>query len=171
LLSFTTDYTAWFCDPIHASVVCGPDFVTEMNGLDYKSGGLYAAAFNFRKVRNGVLTSWLDYTCNHQRFRKNVQSAVSNAAKLPKKLLFLRGGALITDPGQAANGLQGMLDGVDFDFLGKATALLRDPERFLRETADPSTAFDWLYGSLDLIEQMVGAYIRKFPEHCDAEHR
>ena len=61
----------------HGRIFAGPDFVQEMNGMNYKRESLRSVAYNLRQVRNGLLSHFSDVRRDPLKARKNMLSTIS----------------------------------------------------------------------------------------------
>ena len=164
-VSYTEDFALFFKE--HAKVASGPELFREMRGYLFKSRPLYSASFNFcgpGGVRNDVLHS-LDYIEDPEvHFEKKIEKALDNVAKFPKKLLLLVDGRLVVSRDESQRVLEGILSGVDYDSLGKINRLIDNPLELDKVLEDSDRAIRVLYDGLEVMEQMVEAYIIRFPE-------
>ncbi|PIN95189.1 hypothetical protein COU56_02070 [Candidatus Pacearchaeota archaeon CG10_big_fil_rev_8_21_14_0_10_31_9] len=171
-LSYTTDYTDWLKDS--AKVLCGPNYLGEMNGKDFKSGMLNTASFNFcgpGGVRNALLYSLVDADNNGDKFVGKVAKAIEKVAKLPKKLIWLRGGEIIQSKTEARKKLEELLEDIDLTPVDEINTLLDNPQKLYDELSNQDRAINVLAESLESMEQMVDSYLRHFPKINERELR
>jgi len=114
-LAYTTDYTDWVKEK--GRIVCGPNYVKEMNGRDFKLGEVYAAAFNLRRIRNGVLYSINERSKNNKGFLEGVEKSIESLTNLPKKLAHIKTKKLDSNRENSLKILKGMLPNVNYHFL------------------------------------------------------
>lgn len=166
--SYTTDYTDWFKDCV--DILWGPNYISEMKGLDFKSGCLSSAAFNLRKARRSVLKYLDNLTTNPEEFRKSVIDSLELLAKFPKKLIWLQEPKVIASRYKAKKRLSEML-GTDLDLsiLDEVNTLLGRPRELYKQVEDGDKALDLLVKSLEGLELMVQAYLKQFPEPSERE--
>ncbi len=163
-LSYTKDYTNWLKNT--ARVVCGPDYVSDMRGYDPKFSVLHSAAFNFcgpHSVRNAALYS-LDYLQqDYEDFEERVQDAIDRVAKFPKKLIWFRTGRIVPGRRESQRILERNLQGVDYSRLDEINGVLDDVRELDRRLGNPEEALRLLYNGLEVMEQMILAYVVKYP--------
>jgi hypothetical protein len=171
-LSYTEDYTAWLKDT--AKVCCGPNYLGEMVGRDFKSGVLHSAAFNFcgpGGVRNVLLYSLIDANKDGDEFVEKASKALEKVAKFPKKLIWLREGEIVPSRTEARKRLEKLLGDIDLTPIDRINILLNNPQRLYDELANRDRAVDVLAESLESMEQMVDSYLRHFPNIGERELR
>jgi len=166
-LSYTSDYTDWIKQS--GKIICGDDLVSEMNGLNFKSGVLYSSAFNFRKVRNNVLYASYYLQADREEFRKAAEGGLKTLCGFPKKLVWLRGEEIIASRQAARNRLAEILEGINLEAVDRANRLLDNPEQLYAEIERDDRALELMLGSLEGIELMISDYLRQFPEFSDRE--
>ncbi len=163
-LSYTKDYTDWLKK--RAKILCGPNTLSQMNGLDPRYGTLHTAAFNFsgpRGVRNAVLYSLTNLHQSQKDFEEIVESAIDKVAKFPKKLIWLRTRKVITGRHFAQKKLETLLDSVNYDILSEINTTLDNIKRLDKTLTNPERALEILYKSLEVMEQMISSYTKRFP--------
>jgi hypothetical protein len=171
-LSYTEDYTNWLKES--AKVCCGPDYLREMNGKDFKSGVLYNAAFNFcgpGGVRNALLYSLVYAEEGRDKFMRKVAKALEKVAKFPKKLIWLREGNIVTSRAKAKTRLEGLLEEMDLTALDRINALLNNPQQLYEELANQDNAVNILREALGCMENMVNLYLKQFPKIGEREFK
>jgi len=161
-LAYTLDYTAWIRKV--GKVLSGPNYLGEMNGLDFKSGTLHNAAFNLRKARNNLLYSFDTINTDSNRFRERTEKVLETLAKLPKFLIWLRGGEVIVPRVRGREELKRMLGDVDLSFIEELEVLLRRPARFYSEIEDTDRALSLMVKGVTTMEQIIQSYVNRFPE-------
>ena len=169
-LSYTADYTDWLKET--ARVCCGPNYLEEMNGKDFKSGVLYSAAFNFcgpGGVRNALLYSLIDAQDGNDEFIRRVSKALEKVAKFPKKLIWLRGGDIVPSRCEARKKLEGLLGDVDLTIVDRVNGLLDNPQKLYRELSNQDSAINILGEALGCMEEMVESYVTHFPQVGERE--
>lgn len=166
-LSYTTDYTDWFKDC--ADISCGPDYVLEMNGLDFKSSCLSSAAFNLRKARRSALKSLDNFATDIKEFQKSIIDSLELFAKFPKKLIWLQEENVIASRYDARIRFSEMLNDLDLSTLDEINILLGKPTELYKQIENSGGALDLLIKSLEGIELMIESYLRKFPEPSERE--
>jgi hypothetical protein len=165
-VSYTEDYTEFL--KRNAVLFSGPEVVNQLRGFYFKSGILYSGSFNFcgpGGVRNTALHV-IDYLQNPQvHFEARVQAALDKVCKFPKKLLILINGDIVSCRHASQRRLEGILGEIDYDKLTMLNQLFDNPAELDRRLNDSSeNVIGLLYEGLELMEQMVSAYIRRFPE-------
>jgi len=169
-LSYTTDYTNWIKS--NGRIICGPDYVREINGLDFRAGVLHSAAFNFREIRNSLFESLYNLSQNESgKFEEDLEKAMGCLLSLPKKLIFLREGKIYASRSDCIERLRKMFPDLDLSTSERVDILFKQPtqlDRFLRETGKGLVFFQEV---LTAYEEMAKAYINKFPKVSDREAR
>jgi len=171
-LSYTEDYTDWLKDT--AKVCCGPNYLGEMNGRDFKSGVLYSAAFNFcgpGGVRNALLYSLVEAQDGNDKFVKKVSKALEKVAKFPKKLIWLRDGDIVTSRAKAKTRLETLLSSGNLTTLDRINTLLDNPQQLYGELSNQDNAVNILREALGCMENMVSLYLSQFPQICEREFK
>ncbi|MFA6023385.1 MAG: hypothetical protein WC781_04840 [Candidatus Pacearchaeota archaeon] len=164
-LSYTEDYTKLIKDT--AKICCGPNYLEEMNGKDFKSGVLNSAAFNFcgpRGVRETLLYSLINANMSYDNFIEKVSKSLEKVSKFPKKLIWLREGEIIPSRSEARKRLEKLLEDVDLTGIDKINDLLDNPQALYWELSSKTRAINLLGESLETMEQMISSYLRHFPE-------
>jgi hypothetical protein len=168
-LSYTKDYTDFIKE--HGEVVSGPDLRNSLNGLDFKSGVLNSASFDLRCLRNKLLYSELIFHYEHDNFVKEVVSSMNRIVKLPKRLIYLRTGELIPGKEESVRELKNLIPEIDYQGMEKIFVRLRDPEKLYQVASEKVRGINLLSEGLELVESMIGGYIRKFPVHTEREYK
>ncbi len=168
-LAYTKDYTDWIRRV--GKVLSGPNYLEDLNGLDFKSGVLHNAAFNLRKARNNLLYSFDTINTDPNRFRERTEKVLETLAKLPKFLIWLRRGDIVVPRVRGREELRKMLGDVDLSFLEELEGLLTQPSKFYSELEDTDRALSLMVKGVDTMEQMVQAYVREFPKASARELR
>ena len=143
-----------------------------MNGRDFKSGVLNSSAFNFcgpGGVRNALLYSLVYINQNRDEFRENISMALEKVAKLPKKLIWLRGGKIIPSRSEARIRLEKLLEGVDLTIVDRINNLLDNPQRLYDELSNQDVSIGLLVDSLEGMEQMIASYVHQYPQVGERE--
>jgi len=169
-LSYTEDYTIYLKNI--AKVYCGPNYLEEMNGQDFKSGVLYSAVFNFSGpggVRNALLYSLVDANIDNDKFIEKVSKALEKVAKFPKKLIWLREGDIISSRIEARSRLKRLLDDVDLTAVDRINVLLDNPQKLYNELSNQDNAISILRESLECMEEMITSYLKHFPQINERE--
>jgi hypothetical protein len=168
-MSYTQDFIE--CFEKFAVIHSGPDYLCEMRGLQYKAGPLNAAAIDLRDVRNGLLFADYNLYKNSDIFNKSFINAMECFAKMPKKLLWLRGREIISSRFEAADTLKNILPELDYSFLNKINNLLSNPpaiDLLLKNSKQVLLVYEEILINL---EKMIEAYIKKFPNISSRESR
>lgn len=160
-LSYTLDYTKWIKSV--GKIISGPDYLKYMNGLDFKSGVLHTAAYNFRKAKNNLLYSLDMISTEPKRFREKTERVLETLAKFPKVLIWLRGEDVIPSRIKARKKLEKMLGYIDLTFIEQLEHLLKHPAKFYSKLEDNNQALQLSREALTTMESMIQAYIRKYP--------
>lgn len=161
-LSYTTDYTNWLKK--QGKVVCGPDYVSEMNGLDFKSGNLNSAAFNFRRTRNNFLESFYDLKNNPLKLGEKMDKSLQGLKSLPKKLIALRTGNVVNSFSRNLKDIENLLPGLDLSVFNWAGDLFKNSEQYGGFLNDSENIQSYYLPILNGIESMLFEYTKKFPE-------
>ncbi|MBU0957664.1 MAG: hypothetical protein KKF56_02535 [Nanoarchaeota archaeon] len=170
-LSYTRDYLDHF--ERESEIVCGPDFLGEAKGFDYKSGPLYSAAFNLRKLRNRLLSLYDTLENGPHEFEENLLTSIGHAVKFPKKLIWLRGrDDIVTSFPESLKVLrEDVLPSFDVSLLEKLNSFRNIPLLNQLFKADLETCVQLYCQSCEAVEELVGAYIERYPEVSDRELR
>lgn len=151
-------------------VLSGPDFLKEMNYMDYKSGVLYHLAFNLRGLRNGLLMFEENSRNDHSEMLENVSRAVEKTLKTPKKLLWLQNHEEIeTNITTAREKLKDILPNVDYSALDYLYRIRERAANYDLSSKDEALFFHRL--GLTSMENMIDEYIKKFPKLTNIETR
>ncbi|MEK6846858.1 MAG: hypothetical protein AABY16_01680 [Nanoarchaeota archaeon] len=166
-LSYTEDYTRYLKS--RGLVVSGPDYIREMNGLDYKSGTLNSVSFDLRGVRNRNLNCLDRLEFDKETFIEDLRWVIRHVSKSPKKLVWLQGeNEIITNNIQAIRRLQSILSNFDISMLMEFDGLRRVP-RSDRLWEDEERCLEFYRKGLESIEMMIKAYVDASPEITERE--
>lgn len=147
------------------AVVAGPNFLPEMRGLNYRRECIHSAAHNLRKVRNGLLTFFIDRKHNPDRARKNVLSSMNVLATMPKKLLEAQARDFEFRKNSFFLNFREMLPSYDITFYEKVAMARKIPEKYFEVLSkDIFHSFFFYHKCVNETEKMVEAYVRQFPE-------
>jgi len=163
-MSYTKDYSKYIKD--NARVICGPHHHLYMNGLDPKFGVLHNAAFNFSGpggVRNSALYSLSVLQEDSDKFSLHVQKAIDNVAKFPSKLIWLRTGKVTPNRLEAQRVVKKNLDCLNYKLLDNINDILDNVSYLDYVLADPEKSLDLVYNGLEIMEQMICAYVYRHP--------
>lgn len=170
-LSYTEDYTDWIKES--GKIICGPDYISEMKGLNYKSGVLYNAGYNFsgpRGIRNALLYSIKMFEKDSENFQERVIESLDKLVKFPKKLLWLRGQEIIPCRQESQRKLAEILEDVDWSFFDKVNHLFdNSPQKFYELISNYNITLELLRNSLDAAEELIKLYIKHFPDVSEKE--
>jgi len=169
-LSYTEDYTAWLKDV--GKVHCGPSYLKEMNGRDFKSGVLHSASFNFsgpKSVRNTALKSLVYLNEDKDKFVEKILSALDKVVKFPKKLIWLKEEKIIPSRTEAKKRLEKILEDVDLTMIDRIDKLFKKPKQLYSKLESVTDSLDLLLDSLGCMEAMVESYIKHFPKISERE--
>lgn len=164
-LDYPESYTRFFTDG--AKIISGPDFVSGMNGLNFKNSELEAAAFGMRKARNFLLMSMHYRRQRPDLLRDYAKKTLDTLAGLPKKLINLKRGKLIVNRDDALVALKDLLPGYDQSTLREVLEKRKSANSFLEACGD----FDFCVDSVSAIEDMIKNYMVEFPEISENEIR
>jgi hypothetical protein len=164
-------YTRGYIDSIKqtAKIVAGPDYVQEMNGLDFKSGALYASSFNLRELRNNLFKSHVIKFEDPDEYSSNFQKSLERASTFPKKMIYLAQDKLVEKKEEALNELQGMFPSLDLSILHEITGLLKSPDRIYSISNDFQCSFNLSLKALNQSERLIKEYMKKFPNISERE--
>jgi len=160
-LAYDNTYTDYL--KTNARVVAGPNFVQEMNGLNYKRESLRSAAYNLRKVRNGLLTYFSDLERNPDKARRGVQSSINVLWGMPKKLLETMGKELEFKEGAFFETFKAIFPDYNKDIYGRVIDLRSNPHRFFGVLDYTDEAFLLSLDCLNATERMIEGYTRRLP--------
>jgi hypothetical protein len=163
-MSYTADFNEYLREG--AKIVCGPHYHLGMNGFDFKSGVLDTASFNFSGpggVRNTALYSLDMLQRDYDEFCERIESAIDKVAKFPKKLIWLRSGRIVPGRRESQEILERHLHGIDYFRLDEINNVLDDVRELDGRLEDPEEALRLLYNGLEVMEQMILAYVTKYP--------
>lgn len=159
-LSHTKDYVNWI--KRKGEIVCGPDYIKEMRGFDFKFGEVYAAAFNFRRIRNGLLYS-INERANTRIFLDGLEKSLEGLVNLPKKLVNIKTKKLNPNREDTLKLLKEILPDIDCHFLEEVLKLFKTPERFYQRMSDWNKSLFLYKEALTSYESILKAYCSKFP--------
>ena len=160
-LAYDDAYTDYLKE--NAQIVTGPDFVSEMNGMNYKRECLRSAAYNLRKVRNGLLTYFYDIERNPDKAKKTVLSSIGVLWSMPKKLLESLGKRLQFEQGAFIEPFMDIFPDYDFRDYDLASRLRKDPKEYFGVLEDRDNAFLYGIDFLNATEAMIKAYVERVP--------
>ena len=149
---------------VNARVVSGPDFIQEMNGMNYKRESLRSAAYNLRKARNGLLTYFVDSRKNPDKAKKSVLSSIGLFWGTPKKLLETCGIPLKEiefEKDAFFDTFKGIFPNTDVGLYERAQELRRDASTYYGILEDMPVALDLALDFLNGAEKMIQAYAEK----------
>lgn len=171
-LSYSTDYTNWLKK--RAKILSGPNYISEMNGRNYKAQVLDKASFNFcgpNSVRNVLFYSLVYYHKSKDEFVERALKATEKVAKYPHHLLWLRGKGVIDSRVEAKRKLESVLEDIDLSKLDKINELLDNPKKFYPYLYNKENAIKILTEGLECMEVMIDSYLRHFPKVSERELR
>jgi predicted nucleotidyltransferase len=166
-LSYTTDYTDYFKE--NAKILSGPDYIKEMNGLDFKSGFLYNASFNFsgpKGVRNTLLYS---LTYDDSDFKYNISKSLEKTAKFPTKLFWLASGEIIPSRKKARVELEKLFGEMNLSYIDEVNYFLDNPNRLDSLMSNRYKSVCLLKNCVESVENMITVYLKKFPQPNERE--
>lgn len=162
-LSYARDYTDYVKRASH--IVSGPDYVSQLNGLDFKSSPLSMAAFNLcgpNGVRNALLYHrYLEQTSS-EYFEETVIGALRKAAKFPGRVISLIDGGINRSRPAARARIEEVL-GVNLDALKEVDYFLVDAQKMQGVFDQPGKPARLVSDSLGCMESIVEAYLGKYP--------
>ncbi|MBS3086711.1 hypothetical protein J4422_03350 [Candidatus Pacearchaeota archaeon] len=147
---------------IKAEIHAGPDFVREMCGLNYSRDSLRSAAFNLRKVRNGLLTHFLDRGRNQEKAERNILSSTTLLFSTPKKILETIGKELVFENGAFFQAFMEIFPEYNSRQYEKALSLRRSPQAYFGILNDIDGAFDMSIDFVNATEEMIKLYVKRF---------
>src|SRR3989344_3182449 len=147
---------------IKAEIHAGPDFVREMCGLNYSRDSLRSAAFNLRKVRNGLLTHFLDRGRNQEKAERNILSSTTLLFSTPKKILETIGKELVFENGAFFQAFMEIFPEYNSRQYEKAFSLRRSPQAYFGILDDMNGAFDMSIDFVNATEEMIRLYVKRF---------
>jgi hypothetical protein len=170
-LSYTKDYTDWIIKM--REVICGPDYVDEMKGFDFKSGVLQAATFNFRRIRNNLLESLIDLSKNPKKFNRELKKATEALVSLSRKIIYLEDGEIRGPRGECIRIIKERYPKLDLTTMEKINDLFRKPREFMGIIFGKNVdlQFSIYQQVLTAYEEMIKAYVKKFPDVSKKEVR
>jgi len=167
-LSYTSDFTDWIKNI--GKIISGPDYVREMKGLDFRTGPLHAAAFNFRRIRNGLLYSSFNLSLDKgENFRESLEKSMEALASLPKKLILIQQGILYPSRPESKRKITEMLPTLDLSTLEKVDFLFNRPRQLYESISNTGVALQLYQKVLTAYEEMLKAYVEEFPEVSEKE--
>ena len=169
-LSYPKDYTDYFKEKCHIKILSGPNFIPNMNGLNYKAGVLESTAYNFRKLRNNLLLAINDIENNPKTFIKNSRESFKKLSSLPKKLLWLLGEEIIPVREKAYARIKDMLE-TEFPILERSNDLLGKSEKFYKLTENTPQALTFYKENLTCFEKILKTYANRLPNPVNREVR
>lgn len=160
-MSYTSDYTNYFKE--QAKVLSGPNYIDEMHGLESKPSVLNRTAFNFRKIRNGLLYSLDNLETDDKKFVEDFEKSLDVVAGLPKNLVMMVDGKLIPDKFKSVERIKEIFPDVDYGTLEYVIYLLKNPEEIDDLFNDSQEVLRVWQGALTSFEELVKAFIDKYP--------
>lgn len=168
-LAYSDDYTDWIKSS--GIIWSGPDLLYCLNGKNFRSQVLHSASFNFcgpHGVRQILLYSAYQFYRDSDGFVKDVIKGLEKVAKFPKKLVWLRDGVVIPSRFAAKERLESLLD-ADLSFIDGINQVLSKPKELIESLYVQENAIELLCYALDCLEDIIGLYIKKFPEISERE--
>jgi len=156
---------------VNARIVSGPDFIQEMNGMNYKRESLRSAAYNLRKVRNGLLTYCFDLQEDPQKARRTILSSLNTLWSMPKKILDSLGKELKFEKDTFFETFETVFPEYNSALYVEARWLRKDPLKYHGILNDMDEAFNLSLEFLNATEGMVKSYIERFPSVSQLEVR
>jgi len=160
-MSYTSDYTNYFKE--QAKVLSGPNYIDEMHGLESKPSVLNRTAFNFRKIRNGLLYSLDNLETDDKKFVEDFEKSLDAVAGLPKNLVMMVDGKLIPDKFKSVERIKEIFPDVDYGTLEYVTYLLKNPKEIDDLFNDSQEVLRVWQEALTSFEELVKAFIDKYP--------
>jgi len=164
-MSYTNDYTDFLKK--EGKIICGEDFIAEMNGLNYKYSDLQSVAFNLRKIRNGFLTLLWRRSHDPRNAFESVSKTFNILSGTPKKLINIRERKLILQRESVLEVLLEMLPNFDPSIIKRVNLLRQDPGAYERATED----LGFYAEVVTSVEEMIREYLTEFPEISEMEVR
>ena len=168
-LAYDDSYTGYLKE--HAIISSGPDFVKEMKGLNYKRESLRSAAYNLRKVRNGLLTYFLDLRKNPAKAQKSILSSIDNLWAMPKKLLESLGKEPEFERGAFFETFREIFPEYNDQSYRKSSELRANARSYYGVLSERNLAFNLATEILNATEEMIQAYVKRFPFPSELEMR
>lgn len=174
-LSYDKSFTDWIKQS--GRVLAGNrEMVDEMTGFRFKDETLRGIAYNFRSVRNGYLNAVRDFRFDPRKLHENLENALENLLKLPKKVLLIQSGKVRDDMPTAISELQNIFPDLDLDFVGHIRKLSRNAYKWYKSIEHDREGrsgggFPLFTRTLTAFEQIIEAYIKTFPQISDKEVR
>jgi len=167
-VSFTRDFVEHFEG---AHIRAGLNYLRGISLLDYKAGILDEAAMHLSKIRGQLLYFALNCkNLGESRLGRKIMlekrvGVLEKVSKLPMKLVYLQTDeqGVVEDRIESKNRLGGILEDFDFSKLDKINRLLKEPRKLYRLLENEDKALGILECSVKCFEEMVQAYIDKFP--------
>ena len=168
-LAYDSTYTDHLKNMAHIS--SGPlVFISEMNGMNYKREALRSAAYNLRKVRNGLLSHVIDLRRNPQRAGRSVLSSMSILVGMPKKLLETLGKELYFENGAFFETFREIFPEYNPEMYQEVREIMQDPAAYF-SIPESANSFDYYARCVTATEEMIGAYVKRFPHITQMEVR
>ncbi len=144
-------------------ILKSPNFLNEMNGMNYRRESLRAAAYNLREVRNGLLTYFVDLKDNPPKAKKNIYSSISNLWSMQKKLIELSQRGIVSKEDDVYNIFREIFPKYESEMLDKARQMRRNPEEYSRIFNDVGSAFTMYQEFVTAAEKMIQIYLETNP--------
>jgi len=157
----------------NARISSGPDFLQEMNGMNYKRGALGSTAYNLRKVRNGLLMHFVNLEEDTIRARKNIFSSRNTLCSTQKKLIELSTGEIFLRTNETFCRFKELFPNYDTKSLEEALSLKRDSENYHKVLGNLENrkSFELSKEFVTATELMIQEYVKQKPEASDFEVR
>lgn len=171
-LSYSRAYTEYIRK--FGKVISGPDYRKDLNGLDFVNDELRTLARNFcgpHGMRSALLYS--SVSARDGTFVERAEDAFEKAVKIPKKLILLREGDLVTRRDKALDEV-GNTFGVDVDVLRRVSNMMGAPRKFYNFIENPqrrTEVISLLADSLGCVERLITKYLEMFPDVSKEEAR
>jgi len=161
-LSYGKDFTDYLKN--EGVVICGPNYIGEMDGIKSKDIPLNTTAFNFRKIRNSFLFSLDNLYTNYEKFIEDFENSLGTISRLPKDLILISNGNLITNKNKAKERIFETFPDLDLGYLYKIEHLFKHNEEMDELFERPDDILSLWDGALTTFEQMIDAFIKKYPK-------
>ncbi|MBS3168745.1 nucleotidyltransferase domain-containing protein [Candidatus Woesearchaeota archaeon] len=160
--SYMNDFEDYFVE--EARLLIGPDPREYMFGESEKTGDLHSLSFNLRKARMGLLFSHYHREVDYESFIRNFNKSLDAASRGSKQILHLVDGKIRKNRFSGIEGIEEEFPEVDTTTLKRIKGYYTNPKDLDEIYKDPDKVLELWVVALTTFEQIIDAYIRKYPK-------
>lgn len=162
-LAYDDTYTEHLKDK--ANIFRGSNFLQEMNGMNYKREVLRSAAYNLRKVRNGLLMHFVNLAEDPLKARKNIFSSRKVLWDMQKKLIELATGKVVFEEKEVLDTFKKLFPDYDTGSVETALFLKKHPSYYFSVLGnhERKNAFELSKEFVTATELMIQEYVKQNP--------